>query len=197
MAPSRVPWFPIDEAYLVGGWLESFFWGESMCSYELNFPTLTYLFHRSLHPAFRYDALWYIQEAEGRDQQLHDSLYHHIVSLLLHPAHFLRSILIFIVRRYLLATTHISLALTRLIQGFILYRDITGPIPYFANISVRLNVAKDYIYITNVSLMTYYPDLKLFAYSESSCSWPWETLSSHGDCTWSGGRGFRLLRSRF
>lgn len=42
------------------------------------------------------------------------------------------------------------LALVRLIQGFILYRETIGPILYFANISVRLNVAKDYIYITNV-----------------------------------------------
>ena len=43
-----------------------------------------------------------------------------------------------------------SLALVRLIQGFILYRDSIGPVLYFANISVRLNMGKDYIYITNV-----------------------------------------------
>ena len=46
-----------------------------------------------------------------------------------------------------------SLALVRLIQGFILYRDSIGPVLYFANISVRLNMAKDYIYITNVCLI--------------------------------------------
>ncbi len=43
-----------------------------------------------------------------------------------------------------------ALALVRLVQGFILYRDTIGPILYFADISVRLNMAKDYIYITNV-----------------------------------------------
>ena len=43
-----------------------------------------------------------------------------------------------------------ALALVRLVQGFILYRDTIGTIPYFANISVRLNMGKDYIYITNV-----------------------------------------------
>ena len=45
-----------------------------------------------------------------------------------------------------------SLALVRLIQGFIKFRDTIGPVLYFANISVRLNMAKDYIYITNVRL---------------------------------------------
>lgn len=43
-----------------------------------------------------------------------------------------------------------SLALVRLVQGFIKFRDTIGPVLYFANISVRLNMAKDYIYITNV-----------------------------------------------
>ncbi len=43
-----------------------------------------------------------------------------------------------------------ALALVRLIEGFILYRDTIGPILYLANISTRLNMAKDYIYITNV-----------------------------------------------
>lgn len=52
--------------------------------------------------------------------------------------------------RYLLATVHMSLALVRLVQGFIKFRDTIGPVLYFANISVRLNMAKDYIYITNV-----------------------------------------------
>ena len=67
------------------------------------------------------------------------------------------------VSRYVLATTHMSLALVRLIQGFIFYRDTIGPILYFANISVRLNMAKDYIYITNVRLR-HAPQLR-----DSSC----------------------------
>lgn len=49
-----------------------------------------------------------------------------------------------------------ALALVRLVQGFILYRDTIGTIPYFANISVRLNMGKDYIYITNVRSNLYH-----------------------------------------
>ncbi|KAI0629116.1 hypothetical protein C8Q77DRAFT_1066222 [Trametes polyzona] len=51
---------------------------------------------------------------------------------------------------YLLATGHMALALVRLIQGFILYRNIIDPVDYFANISIRVNVAKDYLYIINL-----------------------------------------------
>ncbi|KAI0800106.1 hypothetical protein C8Q74DRAFT_1190563 [Fomes fomentarius] len=112
MAPSGLPWFPIDEAYLVGGWLESFVWG-----------LYTLLFAMTLFGIYK-------KRRDGINSFT-------TVSIII---------------LYLLATTHISLALTRLIQGFILYRDTTGPIPYFANISVRLNVAKDYIYITNLAM---------------------------------------------
>lgn len=53
-------------------------------------------------------------------------------------------------RRYVLATGHISLSLTRLIQGFIKLRNVMDPVEYFASIFIRLNMAKDYLYITNV-----------------------------------------------
>ncbi|RPD54261.1 hypothetical protein L226DRAFT_575801 [Lentinus tigrinus ALCF2SS1-7] len=107
MAPS---YFPMDEAYLVGGWLASFFWG---------FYTL--LFIASLR-------LIYKKRRQGINVFTTTS----------------------IVLLYTLATTHIALALVRLIQGFIIYRDTIGPIAYFANVSIRLNVAKDYIYITSL-----------------------------------------------
>ncbi|RPD64453.1 hypothetical protein L226DRAFT_533713 [Lentinus tigrinus ALCF2SS1-7] len=106
------PNFPIDEAYLIAGWLESFFWG---------FYTL--LFGMSMYAIYQ-------KRRDGINVFT-------TVSILL---------------LYLLATTHMSLALVRLIQGFIFYRDTIGPILYFANISVRLNMAKDYIYITNLVL---------------------------------------------
>lgn len=44
-----------------------------------------------------------------------------------------------------------SLALARLVQGFVLFLNIIDPVEYFANISLRINMAKDYLYITNVS----------------------------------------------
>ncbi|KAI0630796.1 hypothetical protein C8Q77DRAFT_227372 [Trametes polyzona] len=53
---------------------------------------------------------------------------------------------------YALATGHVCLALARLIQGFILYRDRISPLKYFADDSVRLNMAKDYLYITTLFL---------------------------------------------
>ncbi|KAI0741965.1 hypothetical protein C8Q80DRAFT_1260687 [Daedaleopsis nitida] len=106
------PDFPIDEAYLIGGWLASFFWG-----------LYTLLFGMSVYTIYR-------KRKEGINKFTTVS----------------------IVLLYLLATTHMSLALVRLIQGFILYRDTIGPVLYFANISVRLNMAKDYIYITNLVL---------------------------------------------
>lgn len=52
--------------------------------------------------------------------------------------------------RYALSTTHIGLALKRLITGFIVNQ---GPatLPYFANIGLPLNRDKDMIYIHSVS----------------------------------------------
>ncbi|RPD54259.1 hypothetical protein L226DRAFT_304251 [Lentinus tigrinus ALCF2SS1-7] len=104
--------FPIDESYLVAGWLESFFWG----FYTLMFSMTMY-------------GIWRRRR--------------HGVNLFTTGS---------IILLYALATTHMALALVRLIQGFVLYRDTIGPILYFANISVRLNMAKDYIYITNIAL---------------------------------------------
>ncbi|EIW58358.1 uncharacterized protein TRAVEDRAFT_167848 [Trametes versicolor FP-101664 SS1] len=104
--------FPIDKAYLIGGWLESFMWGVYTTMFAMTMYTI------------------YQKRREGVNRFT-------TVALLL---------------LYVLATGHVSLALVRLIQGFILYRDILDPILYFANISVRLNMAKDYLYITNLFL---------------------------------------------
>ncbi|KAI0753226.1 hypothetical protein C8Q80DRAFT_1267643 [Daedaleopsis nitida] len=112
MTPDGVKHFPIDEAYLIGGWLESFFWG-----------LYTLLFAMSIYGIYH-----------KRREDVNGFTTVSIVIL------------------YLLATSHMFLALVRLIQGFILYRDTIGPILYFANISVRLNIAKDYIYITNLAV---------------------------------------------
>ncbi|KAI0800108.1 hypothetical protein C8Q74DRAFT_1190712 [Fomes fomentarius] len=105
--------FPIDEAYLIAGWLESFFWGNAGF-YTLLFWTSVYsIFQRRRHGVNKFTTA--------------------TIALL-----------------YLLATVHMALALVRLVEGFILYRDTIGPILYLANISTRLNMAKDYIYITNL-----------------------------------------------
>ena len=53
--------------------------------------------------------------------------------------------------RYMLATGHMSLGLTRLIQGFIIYRDTIDTITYFSSVWIRVNMAKDYLYIATVS----------------------------------------------
>ncbi|KAI0753227.1 hypothetical protein C8Q80DRAFT_1097478 [Daedaleopsis nitida] len=104
------PNFPIDESYLIGGWLESFFWG-----------LYTLLFGLTIHAVCR-------RRRDGVNTFLTIST----------------------VMLYLLATAHMSLVLVRLIQGFITFRDSIGPVLYFADISVRLNMAKDYIYITSL-----------------------------------------------
>ncbi|RDX44600.1 hypothetical protein OH76DRAFT_1559655 [Lentinus brumalis] len=104
--------FPIDESYLIAGWLESSFWG----FYTLLFSLTVY-------------GIWRRRR--------------HGVNLFTTGS---------IVLLYMLATAHMALALVRLVQGFILYRDTIGPILYFADISVRLNMAKDYIYIMNMAL---------------------------------------------
>lgn len=84
--------------------------------------------------------------------------------------------------RYILATAHISLSLTRLIQGFIKLRDVIDPVDYFASIFIRLNMAKDYLYITNVRVsLVDYACRRLTALS---CSCFWETWSLSGDSTW-------------
>ena len=49
-----------------------------------------------------------------------------------------------------------SLGLTRLIQGFIVYRDTIGPIAYFSSVWLRVNMAKDYLYITTVRAASRY-----------------------------------------
>lgn len=102
--------FPIDKAYLVAGWLESFFWG--MFTVFFGF-TIYGIYQKGLSRANRFTT----------------------------PA---------IIILYVLATTHVSLALTRLIAGFITYRDVIDPVDYFANIAQNINVAKDYFYITNL-----------------------------------------------
>ncbi|KAI0800109.1 hypothetical protein C8Q74DRAFT_1363904 [Fomes fomentarius] len=106
MAPN----FPIDESYLVGGWLESFLWG-----------LYTLLFGMSIHTIYQKRELtvW-------------------------------RLTTVSIVTLYILASTHMILALVRLIQGFIFYRDTIGPVKYFADIPVPINKAKDYVYITSL-----------------------------------------------
>ncbi|KAI0630789.1 hypothetical protein C8Q77DRAFT_226919 [Trametes polyzona] len=104
--------FPIDEAYLIGGWLESFVWGV----YTTMFAMTAYTIYQK------------------RREDIN------------------KFTTITLVLLYVLATSHMSLALVRLIQGFVLFRDVLDPILYFANIGVRLNVAKDFIYITTLSL---------------------------------------------
>ncbi|KAI0360161.1 hypothetical protein OH77DRAFT_1394313 [Trametes cingulata] len=105
------PRFPIDEAYLIGGWAESFLWG-----------CFTFLFFTTLYTT-------------------------HVKNK--RPVNFTISAMLML---YLLATAHMILALIRLIQGFVAYRETIGPARYFAQISTRINLAKDYIYITNLVL---------------------------------------------
>ncbi|KAI0630791.1 hypothetical protein C8Q77DRAFT_1211727 [Trametes polyzona] len=104
--------FPVDEAYLIGGWLESFTWG-----------VYTTLFAMTLYTIYR-------KRKEGINKFT-------TVTLIL---------------LYVLATGHMSLALVRLIEGFILLRDTLDPVAFFGNISLRVNVAKEYLYITNLFL---------------------------------------------
>ncbi|TBU22524.1 hypothetical protein BD309DRAFT_1048105 [Dichomitus squalens] len=107
-----LPDFPIDEAYLIGGWLASFFWG----LYTLLFCMTLYSVH------------------EKRRGGVNRFTTGSIVIL------------------YILATTHVSLVLVRLIQGFVLQRDTIGPVFYFVDIGEHVNVAKDYIYITILAI---------------------------------------------
>ncbi|KAI0630792.1 hypothetical protein C8Q77DRAFT_1075369 [Trametes polyzona] len=104
--------FPIDEAYLIGGWLESFTWGVYTTIFAMTMYTI------------------YQKRKEGVN----------------------RFTTVTLILLYVLATGHMSLALVRLIQGFVLYRDIIDPVFFFANISLRVNMAKDYLYITNLFL---------------------------------------------
>ncbi|KAH9893195.1 hypothetical protein C8Q73DRAFT_522510 [Cubamyces lactineus] len=105
-----VPNFPIDEAYLIGSWLESFFWG-----------LYTLLFAMSMHTIYK-------KRKEGINK-------------------FTTFCLVLL---YMLATGHMSLGLTRLIQGFIIYRDTIDPITYFSSVWIRVNMAKDYLYIATM-----------------------------------------------
>ncbi|KAI0332758.1 hypothetical protein GY45DRAFT_1320671 [Cubamyces sp. BRFM 1775] len=107
-----LPNFNIDEAYLIGSWLESFFWG-----------IYTLLFGMTMYSIYQ-------KRKDGINRFT-------TVSLVL---------------LYLLASAHMSLGLVRLIQGFIIYRDTIGPIEYFASVFIRVNMAKDYLYITNMFL---------------------------------------------
>ncbi|OJT03317.1 hypothetical protein TRAPUB_6095 [Trametes pubescens] len=104
--------FAIDEAYLVGDWLESFMWGVYTIMFSMTMYTI------------------YQKRREGVNK-------------------FTTTTLILL---YVLATGHISLSLTRLIQGFIKLRNVMDPVEYFASIFIRLNMAKDYLYITNLFL---------------------------------------------
>ncbi|KAI0800118.1 hypothetical protein C8Q74DRAFT_1363912 [Fomes fomentarius] len=104
--------FPIDEAYLIGGWLESALWG---------FYTL--LFGLSIHTIY-----------QKRRERI------------------LRFTTISVILLYVLATIHLVLAVVRLINAFVRYRDTVGPVEYLANIAVPLNVAKDWFYVTNLFL---------------------------------------------
>ena len=52
----------------------------------------------------------------------------------------------------------VSLALARLIEGFVVYRDTIGPVAYFANIAIHINLAKDYLYVTSVRAIYEYSD---------------------------------------
>ncbi|KAI0630795.1 hypothetical protein C8Q77DRAFT_1062802 [Trametes polyzona] len=104
--------FPIDEAYLIGDWLESFVWG-----------VYTTIFSMTLYTIY---------------QKRHEGVN--------------KFTTITIIVLYILATAHIALALTRLIQGFVIYRNEIDPVFYFANISLRVNMAKDYLYITTLFL---------------------------------------------
>ncbi|KAL1945065.1 hypothetical protein VTO73DRAFT_2685 [Trametes versicolor] len=104
--------FPIDEAYLIGGWLESFMWGVYTIMFAMTMYTI------------------YQKRRDGVNKFT-------TVTLVL---------------LYVLATGHMSLALARLVQGFVLFRNIIDPVEYFANISLRINMAKDYLYITNLFL---------------------------------------------
>ncbi|KAI0332733.1 hypothetical protein GY45DRAFT_1368960 [Cubamyces sp. BRFM 1775] len=107
-----VPNFPIDEAYLVGSWLESFFWG-----------IYTLLFAMTIRKIY--------QKRKGGINK------------------FTTTCLILL---YILASGHMALGLTRLIQGFVIYRDTIGTINYFSSIWYRVNMAKDYLYISNMFL---------------------------------------------
>ncbi|KAL1945067.1 hypothetical protein VTO73DRAFT_2687 [Trametes versicolor] len=105
--------FPIDEAYLIGDWLESFMWG-----------VYTIMFVMTMFAIYK-------KRKEGGVNKFTT---------------------IMLILLYILATAHISLSLTRLIQGFIKLRDVIDPVDYFASIFIRLNMAKDYLYITNLFL---------------------------------------------
>ncbi|KAI0630793.1 hypothetical protein C8Q77DRAFT_1160315 [Trametes polyzona] len=107
-----MPNFPIDEAYLIGDWLESFVWG-----------VYTTVFAMTMHTIYH-------KRRDGVNK-------------------FVTATLVLL---YLVATGHMAIALRRLIEGFILYRDVIDPVEYFANISIRLNMAKDYLYITSIFL---------------------------------------------
>jgi len=51
---------------------------------------------------------------------------------------------------YILATCHISLDFARLIQGFVFTDSGLDRITYFSNVALKINVAKDFLYITSL-----------------------------------------------
>ncbi|KAI0753217.1 hypothetical protein C8Q80DRAFT_1267633 [Daedaleopsis nitida] len=101
------PYFAIDESYLIGGWLESFFWG-----------IFTLVFGMTMYSIYK-------KRRNGVNVVTTTS----------------------IVALYVLSTAHMSLALVRLIQGFIIYRETIGPVLYFANISTPQLVLGDLVVV--------------------------------------------------
>ncbi|PAV19446.1 hypothetical protein PNOK_0438000 [Pyrrhoderma noxium] len=105
--------FPIDESYLVGGWLASALWGAF---------TVVFAFC--------------------------------IISVITRPGggrNFVTTGAVIVM--YVLATAHISLVLSRLIQAFVVHvNDDGGAIIYLADIAQPLNRSKDMIYITLIVL---------------------------------------------
>ncbi|KAF8968800.1 hypothetical protein BDZ97DRAFT_1790714 [Flammula alnicola] len=108
-----LPNFPIDKAYLIGGWLASAFWG-----------------------AFTVVIIIWILSLSNRREVVRN--YFPVAALLL---------------MYVLATSHISLVLDRLIQAFVVHvNDDGGAILYLANIATPLNRSKDMLYVSLIVL---------------------------------------------
>ncbi|KZO94706.1 hypothetical protein CALVIDRAFT_538815 [Calocera viscosa TUFC12733] len=53
---------------------------------------------------------------------------------------------------YVLATGHISLDFARLIEGFIYTESGPERIAFFSNVALRINVAKDFLYVTSLTI---------------------------------------------
>ncbi|KZO94702.1 hypothetical protein CALVIDRAFT_599764 [Calocera viscosa TUFC12733] len=66
----------------------------------------------------------------------------------LHPVQLTAMILL-----YVLATCHISLDFARLIEGFIFTESGQQRIAFFSNVALRINVAKDFLYVTSALIV--------------------------------------------